>query len=124
MSFQPLRGVICFKNIYLKVPRYFLIYDSKNILCAHDYHSVFNCFFSDLDPSTSKIHDKKSKSLKFHEKKILQIGRNMKKLTKREEMAKGFLKSGSLIMNLLKICTTHTYIQHHCIISKFKEINE
>ena len=27
-------------------------------------------------------------------------------------------------MNLLKICTTHTYIQHHCIISKFKEINE
>ena len=34
----------------------------------------------------------KSKSLKFHEKKILQIGTNMKKLTKREEMAKGFLK--------------------------------
>ena len=40
----------------------------------------------------------KSKSLKFHEKKILQIGTNMKKLTKREEMAKGFLKKvgGSL----------------------------
>ena len=55
------------------------------------HHSVFNCFFSDLDPTTSKIHDMKSKSLKFHEKKILQIGTNMKKHTKRGN-GKSFLK--------------------------------